>query len=55
MRRAQLLDEALYKCRPLSNIDQVYDSNNDHLVHLTGPLTTDEVYNNDVVYDLYCI
>ena len=43
MSQAQVLVEARSKCRPLTNTDLVFDSNNDHLVHLTGPLTTDEV------------
>ena len=41
--RAYLLDEALSRCRPLTNIDIAFDSNNGHLVHLTGALITTEV------------
>ena len=43
MRRAQLLGEALSKCHPLTDTELVFDSNNGHLVHLTGTMTTDEV------------
>lgn len=42
VRRAQLLDEALSKCQPLTDTELVFDSNNGHLVHLTGTMTTDE-------------